>query len=255
MLMQGKLFALVAFVGLLAGLPGLAAAQEGTADVTPTSSLERTNVRYFVPFGPDGLNPTLEVIQEVEGSCSESSIADVGRPDAWFCQLNAGTILDPCFENTFGAFDEPATLACIDSPFTNQVTLLTTADPLRHEKDGDPSDAGAPIVGADGASAAPEAMPGQAPIDGTDPSGGAISAEVAIDPVSIPWAIELASGERCGLLTGATAAIAGMRINYGCDSGGYIIDEVDRWGNIWTANYYDATSLATELVEIATVWT
>ena len=267
--MRRRLVALLAFVTVVAGIPAAVAAQDATPVPVPTG--ERTDIRYFVPFGPDGLNPTLQVADEIAGSCGESSLANIGRPDAWFCNEAAtGALHDPCFENPFGAVDGPATLACVSSPFTNEVILLTTEEPLPREKDIEPPltmptppDVAIPAPGSAGG---PAIVPGQAPVPSvpsvppvaappTDPSGGAVSAEMAIDPLSIPWAVELANGERCGLLTGATAVVAGMRINYGCEGGGSIVGELDRSQPVWTGNYYDEQALGTELVEVATVWT
>jgi hypothetical protein len=30
--------------------------------------VERTDIRFFVPYGPEGLNPTLTVTEEISGS-------------------------------------------------------------------------------------------------------------------------------------------------------------------------------------------
>ncbi len=86
-------------------------------------------------------------------------------------------------------------------------------------------------------------------------TSGAMSAEEGIDPAAHPWAVELVNGDRCGLLTGATSVVAGMRLNYGCEGGGYIVGELDRFQPTWTANYYDEQALGTELVDVAVVWT
>ena len=279
--MRSRLVALLTLVIVLAGLPVVVAAQE--ASPTPPAAAGRTDIRFFVPFGPDGLNPTLTVTEEVTGSCNELSLANFGRADAWFCnEAETGAIHDPCFENQFGAFDEPATLACVVSPFSTETILLTTTEPLVREKDLQPP-AGAvpPPAGAPGAPGAPgpagpapsgdppspDIVPGQAPGPGpvpvpmppSDPSlggtSGAMSAEVGVDPLSIPWAVELVNGDRCGLLTGATSVVAGMRLNYGCEGGGYIVGDLDRFQPTWTANYYDEQALGTELVDVAVVWT
>lgn len=50
-----------------------------------------------------------------------------------------------------------------------------------------------------------------------------------------PWAVELASGERCTMLTGATWGVAGMRVNYGCPGDASIVGEIDRSAPAWRA--------------------
>jgi hypothetical protein len=256
--MRALLVPIVVVAGLGLGGPGAAA-----QDATPAAAarVERTDVRYFLPFGPDGLNPQLAVAGEASGFCTEGSLANIGRPDAWFClEAETNAVHDPCYENPFGPIDEPATLACAASPFADEVVLFTATEPLRRQKDvsavtngsADAPD-GATNPGQDGA-AGPNPV---SPIDGpaADPDGGGVAAEEAIDPLALPWAVELADGERCGLLTGATAAVAGMRLNYGCEGGGWLVGDLDRGSPVWTANFYDERALATELVEVATVWT
>ena len=80
-------------------------------------------------------------------------------------------------------------------------------------------------------------------------------ADDVIDPLAIPWALELATGSRCGLLTGATAVLAGQRINYGCDDGGVVIGEVDRSTPMWTVAYLADGASASDLVDVVTAWT
>jgi hypothetical protein len=50
-----------------------------------------------------------------------------------------------------------------------------------------------------------------------------------------PWALELASGERCTMLTGATWGVAGMRVNYGCPGDVSVVGDVDRSAPTWRA--------------------
>jgi hypothetical protein len=56
----------------------------------------------------------------------------------------------------------------------------------------------------------------------TDPTAGRV------------WALELTDGTRCVALTGATGAIAGLGIAYGCDGGGVLAGEPRRANPIWT---------------------
>lgn len=228
--MRALLVLMIAAVGFGLGAAG-GAAQEATPQAGTT--VERTDVRYFLPYGPDGLAPGLAVAREIDGSCDETSLANIGRPDAWFCfETGTDEIHDPCYENPFGPSDGPTVLACVASPFAGEAVLLTTDGPLPREKDS------------------PAAMDGA-------PDGEAVedAADDAVDPLSLPWAMELANGTRCGLLTGATAAVAGMRLNYGCEGGGWVVGDLHRGSSVWTANFYDKGSLSTELVEVATVWT
>jgi hypothetical protein len=112
---------LVALLALLApalGGPGLATAQ----DATPASGAA-TNVRYVLPFTPDGLHPDLTVTATTEGVCGFPSAATLGRPDAWDCISADNEIFDPCFENTFLPPDEPGQVACLESPFTTEPTM------------------------------------------------------------------------------------------------------------------------------------
>lgn len=63
--------------------------------------------------------------------------------------------------------------------------------------------------------------------------GGAARPENLVD--GPPWALELASGERCTMLTGATWAVAGMRVNYGCPGEVSVVGEIDRRAPTWKA--------------------
>ncbi len=99
-------------------------AAQGTGDATAT------RIQLFVPFGPDGLAPGIEVRGRetfqgnpavAGGSCQTGSIL-TARPDAWRC----GTA-DPCFQDLGG--HEPA-LACAVTPWSDRVELLTVAAPL-----------------------------------------------------------------------------------------------------------------------------
>ena len=271
-------------------VPGAAVAQEATPQA---ATVERTNIRYFLPYTPDGLAAGLTVSGEVSGACFSESLAAVGRPDAWVCSaLESGDRYDPCFENPFGPINEPSELACVDSPFATDVVRFTLTEPLQREKDiaaappaviqegaPPPAPAGAmgetaypaPMTPAEPAGipglpapseslpmpAAPvepplmPAAPGDAPAMADQPAD---VADVALDPLEIPWALELANGERCTLLTGATAVLAGQRLNYGCEGGGYVLGEVDQRRQVWTVSYLAADAFASELVPVSVVW-
>src|SRR5687767_11815798 len=112
--MRRLLVALGVLVALAFAGPTVVVAQ----DAAPTDA---TDVRYFVPFTPDGLNPGLTAAETIEGVCGFESIAVLGRGDAWDCTGANNQIYDPCFENPFVSPDEPGQVACFDSPFTTEV--------------------------------------------------------------------------------------------------------------------------------------
>jgi len=71
---------------------------------------------------------------------------------------------------------------------------------------------------------------------------------------SLPWALELANGQRCSLFTGATATIAGMRINYGCPGGFVVVGDVDRTLPAWRVFFQGEKSIALEQVVVSVAW-
>jgi hypothetical protein len=83
-------------------------------------------------------------------------------------------------------------------------------------------------------------------------------------PVSrspLPWAMETASGLFCSLITGATGAVNGVRLNYGCTDKSSIIGS-PKAGDPWTATQVTLTSglpapgtqVPTTTVKLAKVW-
>jgi hypothetical protein len=233
--MRWLLVLMIALGGMGAGV---ATAQEATPTTGDVASVARTNLRYFLPYTPDGLASGLTVTETASGICADPSLADIGRPDAWTCfDLETNDRFDPCFENPFGPIDEAGELICAGSPFDTAVVGLTLTEPLQRFKD-------APPDGMD--------MDGMAVADSPAPEG---MAEADIHPLDIPWALELANGERCTLLTGATAVLAGERVNYGCESGGMVLGEVNRDGPVWTVSYLAEDVFASDLVAVAVVWT
>lgn len=236
------LFALL--IGLIS-LSGVfpASAQDATP-VAETVTAARTNLRYFLPYSPDGLAADLNVVAETSGVCLVPSLADVGRPDAWVCtDLDTNEIFDPCFENPFAPSDELGELVCAASPFSPDVRRFSLTQPLQRLKDLSAEDGS----GAEPALNAPQpSMPPPAPDE---------RADAVIDPLEIPWALELANGSRCGLVTGATAVLAGQRINYECDDSGLVIGEVDRSGAMWRVAYLADGASATNQVDVLTAWT
>jgi hypothetical protein len=197
-------------------------AQEATPAAGPAA---RTDVRYVLPFSPDGLNPGLTATATEEGVCGFSSIVALDRPDAWDCIGADDQIYDPCFENPFLPPDEPGEVACLESPFTTDVVVLTLSEPLVREKEA--PDAGMSMAQAVGAT---------------------------IEPWDLPWSLELANGDRCTLLHGTLMTMAGQVVHYGCTDGGMILGETDRSQPVWRVNYLAEGDVASNLVEVVTAW-
>jgi hypothetical protein len=256
--MRRVLLTAFAFVAASTGVFGDVAAQEATP-ARGTAAPMRTNVRYFLPFTGDGLNPGLSVRAEETGSCAHESLSSPGRPDAWNCVgETSNAIYDPCFESPFSTPDEPGQLACVESPFGTEVVLFTPTSPLPRFKEPvagplPPQPAALPAPGAPN-----QPIPtGDKPLPGVPaaaPGMPAISADPAEPSEPLPWAFELADGEQCTLATGATAAFAGMRVNYFCTGGGAILGDPDRSLPVWAVTYLAEGALASELADIAVAW-
>ncbi|WP_211211885.1 hypothetical protein [Deinococcus apachensis] len=74
-------------------------------------------------------------------------------------------------------------------------------------------------------------------------------------PAGTPWALELANGQRCVALTGATAPVAGLRVNYGCPDGGVVAGSIDRSSPLWRVFYQTANrSLSLTQVGVRAAW-
>jgi len=71
---------------------------------------------------------------------------------------------------------------------------------------------------------------------------------------TLPWALELANGQRCTLMTGAMPPVAGMRINYGCPGGFQVVGDIDRSGPMWRVFFQGEKSIALEQVDVAVAW-
>ena len=220
---------LVGITAFLAFGPLGVAAQEATpttvepaAGLTPT----RTDTRYVVPFTPDGLNPSLTVTSTVEGACTFGSVIANSRPDAWGCTTDGG-VVDPCFENAYLPADEATEVVCFDSPWSSDVVVLKLTAPLSREKE--------------------------------EPDGGmsgvADTANEVIQSWDLPWALELANGDRCSLMHGTLVVMAGQVVHYGCENGGMILGETDRDQPVWTVSYLAEGEVASQLVDVLTAWT
>ena len=222
---------LVAFCALLALAltgPVMVSAQDATPETrSGETDGQRTDVRYLLPFGPDGLSSDLTVSATVEGVCGFNSSAALDRPDAWDCMSTDSEIFDPCFENPFTPPDELGELACFDAPFAPEVTLLKLTEPLVREKEAADS--------------------------GTDPSIGQ-EADDVIAPWDLPWAVELANGDRCTLMHGTLTVMAGQIVYYGCVEQGLVLGEIDHSQPVWTVSYLAEGEFASGLVDVAVAW-
>jgi hypothetical protein len=125
--------------------------------------------------------------------------------------------------------EELGQLACVEDPFSTEVTLLTLTEPLVREKEAaDP--------GGD-----PSMTMGQ-------------EADDVLAPWDLPWALELANGDRCTLLHGTLTVMAGQTVAYGCVEGGMVLGETDRTQPVWTVNYLAEGEVASHLVDVAVAW-
>ena len=217
--MRRLLVALSALLALAVAAPAIVAAQ----DTTPAGDVARTDIRYFLPFTPDGLNPGLTASENENAVCGFSSAAVLDRPDAWDCIGDNNQIYDPCFENPFTLPDELGEMACAASPFTTDVTLLTLTEPLVREKEQDA---------------------GMVPDTSVD----------SIAAWDLPWALELANGDQCTLLHGTLTVMAGQTVHYGCVNGGMVLGETDRGLPVWTVSYLAEGEFASNLVEVTVAW-
>lgn len=187
-------------VALVLGAPGV---WPGASSGQPTPAA--TQVRVIVPFSPGGLIGELRVTARATGACWTASLASANRPDAWRC-MSGNSIHDPCF---VGFIRSDQVAACVPSPWSSEVVLLSLSAPL-------PTDVTRP----------PRLLDGP------------------------PWALELASGERCTMLTGATWGVAGMRVNYGCPGDVWVVGDVDRSEPTWRAFVLRSGAAVMNLLEI-----
>jgi hypothetical protein len=213
--MRRLLVSLGVLVALVAPVPMAVLGQDATPE--PAAAVSRTDMRYFVPFGPDGLRAALSVTGNVAGACVDASITLPDRPDAFDCVGADSGIYDPCFENPFALPEEPGELACIADPFGAEVVVLTVDAPLPREKE--------PPAGDD-----------------------------AFAPWDLPWALELANGDRCTLLHGTLFTLAGQTVYYSCEQNGSVLGTVDHGHPVWTVSYQADGDVASRLIEVTAAW-
>jgi len=71
----------------------------------------------------------------------------------------------------------------------------------------------------------------------------------------LPWALELSGGARCVFLTGATAVVAGMRINYGCVGTPHaVVGDVNRLLPQWRVFVDRGQGVVVESENVAVAW-
>jgi hypothetical protein len=217
-----RLLTLTGIVSLLVLVPTAVIAQDSTPEAQPEATAEdvtRTIPAYVFPYDSDGLNAGLTVTANVSGVCGSESLMTTGRPDAWDCLSEDNTVYDPCFENPFAATssaDAPGEVACMTSPFADEVVLLTLDSPLDRDK---------------------EAAPG-----------------AEAEWWNLPWGLELAGGERCLLLANIEVVLAGEAVHYDCADGGTILGVVDRSQPLWTVIYLADGETVTTLADVAIAW-
>ena len=214
-----RLLVLVSALVVLVTLgPMTVLGQEATPEPDGTARAQ-TDIRYVIPFGPDGLNAGLTVTDNLTGTCIGDSIAVSDRADAFRCLGEGDQVYDPCFENSFAASDEPGDVACVTDPFGTEVVLLTIADPLPREKDVPPGPGGDPFA-----------------------------------PWDLPWALELANGDRCTLLGGTLYQLAGQVVYYSCEQNGAVLGVVDHDQPVWMVNYLADGEVVSRLLEVTAAW-
>ena len=88
------------------------------------------------------------------------------------------------------------------------------------------------------------------------PTGGVPrqAANKGVPLASPPWSLLLGNGASCGLFSGATFGLAGMRVNYGCANGGYLIGDVDRSQPQWRVFYLGPRATVAMLVGVVTAY-
>jgi hypothetical protein len=198
-------------------------AQDSTPAATEATTIAapaRTDARIFVPFTKDGLNSALKSSANETGDCSFGSLLSSNRDDAWECTSSQNQIYDPCFENPFAPTDQPGALACVTSPFDQDVVLVTPDGPLNREK------------------ASPALAPGEANLGAWE----------------LPWALELANGEQCVLQSEVAGVIAGESVYYSCANGGSILGDLNRGQPLWTVSYLADGDVGTTLTSVAVAW-
>jgi hypothetical protein len=72
-----------------------------------------------------------------------------------------------------------------------------------------------------------------------------------------PWGIQTTTGLRCRAIRTGTSFIRGLRVNHGCDKGGFLVGPVDRRSPTWTILYgkrFDGEQTKLTRIPIRSAW-
>lgn len=74
-----------------------------------------------------------------------------------------------------------------------------------------------------------------------------------------PWFLELANGYTCNFLTGTTAIVAGVSVDYGCGgiskgSSGDILGHIDRSSQTWTVLFRTTAQPQFDKINVSSAW-
>ena len=205
--------------------------------------VERTNIRLFDPNGEIG--PSLSAFKIVgrgSGTCSSWSIVDPA-PFVVRCS-SRDRLMDACF----GAYQPD--LLCVGDPWTHDAFALHVRRyyfdvgkaPNLRSVSWNPTSATEPLP--------TEAI--------------AITRRTRAFVTQLPWALELANGQRCVSTAGATGLVAGLRANFDCSRSGesspgeanlgWVVGKPDRSSEPWTVEYIRTGSPATTQVAVVAAW-
>lgn len=114
--------------------------------------------------------------------------------------------------------DGEGVMACLNSPWSDKVLVLKLSTPLHDSK--------------------------------AELAGNTVNTQSAQ-----PWAIELANGQRCIALTGASTLINNRRLNYSCSNYYYnVIGKINKTSLDWKADVYNHRDNSIQAVSITTAW-
>lgn len=167
----------------------------------PTAAAQRTQVVLFSPWTMSGeIRSDLHVSKTVSGYCWTASIA-ASRPDAWRCQTDQ--------KHTEYFDGKPLEVNDLWDPCFSGSSGRVACVPHPFSK--------SVIV-----------LRLTKPID---------APPLHRSPQPAPWALRLTNGATCELVTGATGVVAGMRLNYACGNGAWLLGDPDRSSDTWTIFY------------------
>lgn len=192
----------------------------------------RTEIRLFASGAGSGLPTGISIAGTVAGSCNYESNVD-SVPEARRC-IGKNYIYDPCF----GYGTE---LTCVSSPWSTTGTRFHVRRYTFFLKSNK-------IVEWDPAGTKP--MPVQPRLKDD------------VTKTEPPWAVELANGQRCIVVSGATFVVAGQRGNYECSKsdgfnggrGAWLIGVPDRAAQPWLAYYLAPNTSQTIQVAVRVAW-